>query len=97
MSAFFPFRRLNTSWYEYIKTVTNFHVYNPHNPAFKRLLNDLQNGRISEASMELTLINWLGFYILFFIGEMSQGTQIKVLLDLPNGFQGLLKPYRFLL
>jgi hypothetical protein len=31
----------------------------------------------------------------FFAGEMAQGTQIKVILNLPNGFQGLLKPYRF--
>ena len=26
---------------------------------------------------------------------MSQGTQIKIVLDLPDGFQGLVKPYRF--
>ena len=26
--------------------------------------------------------------------EMSQGTQIKVVLDLSDGFQGLMKPYR---
>ncbi|CAF1335796.1 unnamed protein product [Rotaria sordida] len=31
---------------------------------------------------------------MFFQDEMSHGTQIKILLDLPNGFQGLLKPYR---
>ncbi|CAF0980116.1 unnamed protein product [Adineta steineri] len=67
---------LNTTWFKYIKTVTNSHVYNPNTPEFKHLLNHLQNGKISEAS------------------EMSQGTQIKVILNLPNGFQGLLKPYR---
>jgi hypothetical protein len=26
---------------------------------------------------------------------MPQGTQIKIILDLSNGIQGLLKPYRF--
>lgn len=28
------------------------------------------------------------------LGEMSQGTQIKVVLDLTDGFQALMKPYR---
>ncbi len=46
------FRRLNTLWFEYIKTVTNSHVYNPHSLIFKKLLNNLQNGAVFEASME---------------------------------------------
>jgi hypothetical protein len=45
------FRRLNTLWFEYIKTVTNSHVYNPHSLVFKKLLNNLQNGAVFEASM----------------------------------------------
>ena len=28
------------------------------------------------------------------LGEMSQGTQIKIVFDLPGGFEGLFKPYR---
>lgn len=84
---------MNTTWYEYIKTVTNSHVYNPHSPAFKNLLNNLQNGQISEASMKIKFVYWFVF-IFSLIGEMSQGTQIKLILNLPNGLQGLLKPYR---
>jgi hypothetical protein len=45
------FRRLNTTWYEYMKTVNNLRVYDPHNPEFQRLLNHLQNGEVIEASM----------------------------------------------
>ncbi len=44
------FRRLNTTWYEYMKTVNNLRVYDPHNSEFKRLLNHLQNGEVIEAS-----------------------------------------------
>ncbi|CAF2043121.1 unnamed protein product [Rotaria magnacalcarata] len=68
--------RLNTTWFQYIKTITNFHVYDPNSSELKNVLKHLQHGTISEAN------------------EMSQGTQIKLLLELPNGFQGLLKPYR---
>ncbi|CAF2114926.1 unnamed protein product [Rotaria magnacalcarata] len=68
--------RLNTSWYAYMKTVTNLRVYDPHSRELKHLLNHLQNGEVIEAS------------------EMSQGTQIKVILDLPDGFEALFKPYR---
>ncbi|CAF2967910.1 unnamed protein product [Rotaria sp. Silwood2] len=68
--------RLNTSWYKYMKTVTNLRVYDPHSPELKRLLNHLQNAEVIEAS------------------EMSQGTQIKIILDLPDGFEALFKPYR---
>jgi hypothetical protein len=34
------------------------------------------------------------FYLISISGELSQGTQIKVVLNLPDGFEGLLKPYR---
>ncbi|CAF3573225.1 unnamed protein product [Rotaria sp. Silwood1] len=67
---------LNTTWFQYIKTVTNFHIYNPHSPEFKNLLKILRYGQIFEAN------------------EMSQGTQIKVVLNLLSGFQAVLKPYR---
>ncbi|CAF0921846.1 unnamed protein product [Adineta steineri] len=68
--------RLNTTWYEFMKTVNNLRVYDPNSSEFKRLLNHLQNGEVIEAS------------------EMSQGTQIKVIFDLPDGFEALFKPYR---
>ncbi|CAF0803825.1 unnamed protein product [Adineta ricciae] len=68
--------RLNTAWYQQMKTVTNSRVYNPNSVEFRSLLNHLQNGSISEAS------------------ELSQGTQIKLILQLPDGLQALLKPYR---
>jgi len=68
--------RLNTSWYQYMKTVTNLRVYDPHSSELKRVFNYLQNGEVIEAS------------------EMSQGTQIKIVFDLPGGFEGLFKPYR---
>jgi hypothetical protein len=89
---------LNTLWFEYIKTVTNSHLYNPHSSVFQRLLNNLQNGQISEASMIRRFIYCFLFLfdeIFFCVGEMPQGTQIKIILDLSNGIQGLLKPYRF--
>jgi len=75
--------------------VTNSHVYNPHSPQFKHVLNHLQNGKISEACMKLKFVYSFFYFMYFFAGEMAQGTQIKVILNLPNGFQGLLKPYRF--
>ena len=28
---------------------------------------------------------------------MSQGTQIKVIMDLPDGFEALFKPYRYVM
>ena len=34
------------------------------------------------------------FAYFFLQGEMTQGTQIKVILDLPDGFEALFKPYR---
>ncbi|CAF0807684.1 unnamed protein product [Rotaria sordida] len=68
--------KLNTSWYKYMKTVTNLRVYDPHSSPFKRLLNHLQNAEVIEAN------------------EMPQGTQIKIILDLPDSFRALLKPYR---
>lgn len=52
----FLFRRLNTTWFEYIKTVTNSHVYDPHSSEFKDLLNNLQNGQIFEASMKIKFV-----------------------------------------
>lgn len=47
--CFFP-RRLNTTWYQCMKTVNNLQVYDPHSPELKRLLNHLQNAEIIEAS-----------------------------------------------
>ena len=55
------FRRMNTSWYEYMKTVNNLRVYDPHSPIFKQLLNHLQNGEVIEASTGNDLEDWLCF------------------------------------
>ncbi len=49
-NVIYSFRRLNTSWYEYVKTVNNLRVYDPHTPIFKHLLNHLQKSEILEAS-----------------------------------------------
>ncbi|CAF1322855.1 unnamed protein product [Rotaria sordida] len=68
--------KLNTTWFQFMKTVNNLRVYDTHSSQFKNLFKYLQYGKITKAN------------------EMSHGTQIKILLDLPNGFQGLLKPYR---
>jgi hypothetical protein len=82
-----------------MKTVKNLHVYDPRSPEFKHLLNHLQNGEVIEASK----INWIVYscvLIYFFssiLGEMSQGTQIKVIMDLPDGFEALFKPYRLVI
>jgi len=62
----FLFRRLNTTWFEYIKTVTNSHVYDPHSSEFKDLLNNLQNGQIFEASMKIKFIYWFFFDLTYF-------------------------------
>ncbi|CAF1122841.1 unnamed protein product [Rotaria sordida] len=69
-------KRLNTTWFQFMKTVTNLRVYNLYSSEYTNIFNYLQYGEITEAN------------------EMSQGTQIKIILDLPNGFQGLLKPLR---
>ena len=76
-----------------MKTVTNLRVYDPRSAEFKRLLNHLQNGEVIEAS-KINKSFFLFFNSLFRSGEMSQGTQIKVILDLPDGFEALFKPYR---
>ena len=44
------FRRLNTTWFKYMKTVTNLRIYDPHSPEFKNLLKHLQFSEILEAS-----------------------------------------------
>lgn len=53
------FRRMNTSWYEYMKTVNNLRVYDPHSPIFKQLLKHLQNGEVIEASTGDDLEDWM--------------------------------------
>jgi hypothetical protein len=52
------FRRLNTTWYEYMKTVNNLRVYDPRSLELKRLLNNLQNGEIIEASKKINQISF---------------------------------------
>ena len=51
----FVCRRLNTAWYEYIKTVTNFRVYDPRNVEYKKLARHLQYSKIMEASMTIKM------------------------------------------
>ena len=78
-----------------MRTVTNSQVYNPKHSIYEKLLNNLQKGKILSASENRRNSSDLWFLIvLLFIGEMSQGTQIKIIIDLANGMQGLLKPYR---
>jgi hypothetical protein len=63
INLIFLFRRLNTTWFEYTKTVTNSHVYDAHSKEFRHLLDNLQNGPISEASMT---IKFILLYLIFF-------------------------------
>lgn len=50
MDVIYTFRRLNTSWYEYMKTVNNLRVYDPNQPELKALLKHLQTSEIIDAS-----------------------------------------------
>ncbi|CAF0758817.1 unnamed protein product [Didymodactylos carnosus] len=68
--------KLNTTWFEYLKTVTNLHLYNTDSQVLKHLLDQLLNNDVIQAN------------------ELAQGTQIKLVLQLSDGIEGLLKPYR---
>ncbi len=93
-NVIYSLRKLNTTWYEFMKTVNNLRVYDPRSPEFNRLLSHLQNSEVIEASKKDEISSSYLFPSCFLLGEMSQGTQIKVIFDLPDSFEALFKPYR---
>ena len=51
-------RRLNTSWYQCMKSVTNQRVYDPKSPQWKPLINHLRNNLVFHASKTWFIKNY---------------------------------------
>lgn len=78
-----------------MKMISSQRVYISQSPRLKQLFNHLQSSRITHSGKSIMMKVKNDELMTFLQGEMSQGTQIKVVLDLTDGFQALMKPYRF--